>query len=284
VNSQVDIVAKNTYKWVALIAVSALVIGGAILAYYFVVMAPQSETEGFTSSSTSYSFLITNTRGSELNDSEIGIYRYEKPVGFTQAALEALVLGDYSWHKTKTSGESYTPDEDTYVYLITVNCTGYQAIQRIPMLGANNISLAATPSSTKIGGLANDLTSTINQTDQTDWEITIRFLDAESEINDTMGYKGYTNYSAGYKIAVKNIIIIDTNATTAARSFIADTSLVGEYTIADDKIIIETNENYLGEQDFTLKFNTNLGVTYEIESLIYAFGTASEYTTLATMV
>lgn len=277
--------AKKSFKWNSIqgAVLAIIIVGGAIWAWTYGNENWWAAEDDVTTTTPldSCTVIILNYAGVELENAEAHYFGYHVPDNATEASLEALTKADYTEEITRESGVKFNFAED-HIYIIEVNFTDYQSYEFIPTMAVEIVKLACVPTATSAVMLSEKLDTTINQTDEVNWDVVIRFTDADGLVNSTMGYKPFLNYTQ--MKSQYQVIVIDCNATTIELDDVEVTGAVGVIAISSDKIIITINETFLGEKTVGLEFDaTDLGVDFEVNQVLYGFGTASSYTTLATM-
>jgi hypothetical protein len=129
--------------------------------------------------------------------------------------------------------------------------------------------------------LSEKLDATVNLTDEVEWDLKIRFTDADGLVNATMGYQPYTLLSTNKDQF--QIIAFDFNGTGIVADDVEIDVNYEEKLVSNDKIIFAIPATFAGDVNVHFVLDeTNIGSTFELNQVIYGFGTVSSYTTLAT--
>jgi hypothetical protein len=132
--------------------------------------------------------------------------------------------------------------------------------------------------------------TTLNQTDDTDWRIFVNMQNSDYEIDENFGYSTTIQYSSVTRLdsasdyQTYNVIEFDTNSTSMSVSDIKIQGRTLDAQVVGDKVQFRFTEDFIGSSYYDFEFSSNLGSTFEIEGVAYKTGLIASLTSIDTFV
>jgi len=231
---------------------------------------------------------FTNYNGTVMDGNgvhdEASAYIYGKVVDdwstWTDADYDALDPNtDFTLLRDLQHGENLTWDDD-YIYYGIANCTGFGSISFRPIRGLNQISLVATPDASNILCYSANLSTTVNETDEINWNGILSFVNSDLEVDEDLGYKPHVDSSQCVRMdewddaKIYNVLVFDFNSTSLDRTDVKLAGLTVVDTIIDgDEIQFFIDEVLTGNTAFSFTLDVDeIGVTWELTSVAFKTG------------
>jgi hypothetical protein len=244
---------------------------------------------------TSYELSVVDYyTGESLASADVDVAWYEYELEEDDDVAD-LVFADFTL--MTSTAKSLTPKVG-YVYTGVITSTGFDSVgvttnSQIAegkltqlVLGVNTIRMmnSSDDMSCVISKISGDLSDPLGLTNASEgnWELKVNQLDSDDEPTNKEGFKSYFDFSSDEV----NYFVIKANFTDGSTLVKSDLKLVG---IEDYDVVIDLTNNctyimvpatLIGQNEFTLKFSANVGVTLLLESIAIGTGSDSSFVEL----
>lgn len=234
---------------------------------------------------TDFTFFVDDHYTSlEVDNDDHEIYVYRASIeDLTAEEIADLTFADFTLDEGKDSGESYDPDLTEYTYYCKINGSDIDEQWFVPELGTNSITVMNSTEDTAMLAYSTDeLSSTILNTNYDKWTVQMQTLDAAEGTGVATNKEGFLPYYDYEDDDTKYVVIRIAYNTTSQLSF-CDFDSTYDY---NERCVSGTN-NYtyyevdatlIGELEFDIQFDSNLGSTYEVLAIAVGYGTADSFT------
>lgn len=263
------------------IIAACIILVGAIGASLYFQSALNPYTPPATVTPTEYNFVALDyVTGEERDEAHFAVYR-ASITGLTASELEDLEYADYTLADTVHSGDDYEPDLEEYDYWVFLTETGMVNMSFKPVLGVNTMyPINMTEDVSMLANSVPAFTTTVNDTSYDTWDITTQTLDlaegVTAEATSLEGWQSYYDFATddNYNFVIKVVL----NTTASAGDIKLTSGQSYTETVSGANVYIEIPCTLLGENQFQIKFDSDLNDDYHVHSIAVGYGNAASFT------
>jgi len=276
----------TTKKGLIVFALMVVFVGGGLWALFGAAPATENDV----------TFQFVNRNGDEI--AATGTIYGSDITGLTQTQQGALQDGEFTAFGTNESGEGFTPDYTTFLYVVVVTCSGYNTVEFI-LQGTGTVTVSMLPagtnasilaiSATLLTNLKDDAVNTTANTTETDWTLTVQCLNSTGKANNSLGFAPFCDFMGGsvnfgdFGTYTDQFLIEIGFNKTADADWITISGISADVEESGTSLFILVNQEVQGRRSISVTFDDGIGVDFVVSSVYTGFGGIAGYTPLGVL-